>query len=185
MRKLIAVLNMTLDGICDHTAGGGGDEMLEHYTELLNNSGAILYGRITYGLMEYWRTFIETPSGNKAVDDFAVAMNTIPKIVFSHTLNDVDWETATLAPRSVKEEVLALKQQSGKDILVGSPSMIVACLNLNLVDEYQLCILPVIAGKGLPLFKNVDDSVNLKLLKTKTFNSGVVTFYYEPVKNDS
>ena len=90
-----------------------------------------------------------------------------------------------MAKRGIKEEVLELKKQAGKDILIGSPSLIVNCMKLNLVDEYQLCVHSVIAGKGLPLFKNINDRVNLKLLKTKTFRCGAVIFYYEPAKNDS
>ncbi|WP_367187140.1 dihydrofolate reductase family protein [Mucilaginibacter sp.] len=81
-----------------------------------------------------------------------------------------------------KEEVLKLKQQTGKNILVGSPSLIVALTHLDLIDEYQLSVQPIILGSGLPLFKNVKDRVNLKLLKTKTFGCGAVTLYYEPTK---
>ena len=85
-----------------------------------------------------------------------------------------------MAKGSIKEEILSLKQQAGKDILVGSPSLIVASLNLNLVVELQLNVQPTIEGKGLALFKNISDRINLKLLKTKAFNSGSNTFYYEP-----
>ncbi len=68
---------------------------------------------------------------------------------------------------------------------MGSPSLIINCLKLNLVDEFQLCVHPVIVGKGLPLFKNINDRINLTLLKTKTFSCGAVTFYYEPIKNNN
>ncbi|CAL1518580.1 dihydrofolate reductase family protein [Chitinophaga sp. MM2321] len=180
MRKLVAAINMTLDGFCDHTAGIADDELHQHYADLLSNAGTILYGRVTYQLMEYWRTVVENPTGNKAMDEFAVIMDCIPKIVFSHTLKNVEWESARLANRDIEEEVLALKQQSGKDILVGSPGLIVALTQLGLIDEYQLCVHPVIIGKGLPLFKNINDKIILKLLKTKSFNSGAITLYYEP-----
>lgn len=183
MRKLIAAINMTIDGYCDHTAGIPDEELHQHYTDLLNDAGAILYGRITYQLMgSYWPTVVKDPTGNKPMDDFAMAIENIPKIVFSHTLHDVGWKNATLAKGSIKEEVLALRQQPGKAILVGSPSLIVASMNLNLIDEYQLCVHPVVAGKGLPLFKNIHDRTILKLLKTKTFSSGSITLYYEPKK---
>ncbi len=184
MRKLIAAINMTLDGFCDHTAIIPDEEIHQHYTELLSEADAILYGRITYQLMEYWKPLVKNPSGEKTMDDFAVAIDKILKIVFSHTLKNVEWESAKLANRAIEEEVLELKQQDGKDIFVGSPSLIVTLTNLNLIDEFQLCIHPVILGKGLPLFKNVQDRVNLKLLKTKTFGSGAVTHYYEPTKKD-
>jgi dihydrofolate reductase len=182
MRKLIAAINMTLDGFCDHTTMIADDALHEHYTELLKNAGTILYGRITYQLMEYWPTVVKNPTGNKSIDEFAVVMDNIPKIVFSHTLKSVDWKTARLAKKDIKEEVLELKQQTGKDILVGSRSLIVTLLNLNLIDEFQLCVQPVMAGKGLSLLENINDRINLKLLKTKTFSSGSIVLYYEPAK---
>ncbi|MGE5519568.1 MAG: dihydrofolate reductase family protein, partial [Candidatus Dadabacteria bacterium] len=144
MRKLIAAINMTLDGFCDHTAVTPGEDIHQHYADLLSNAGAILYGRITYQLMEYWRGLVTNPGGNKAYDEFAIVMNRIPKIVFSRTIKTLDWETARLASGGIEEEVLQLKQQPGKDILVGSPGLIVDCLNLNLVDEFQLCVHPVV-----------------------------------------
>ncbi len=179
MRKVIAAINMTIDGFCDHTLIAADEEIHQHYADLLSNAGVLLYGRITYQLMEYWRPFVENPSGEKSMDDFATVMNKTPKIVFSHTLKNVDWKSAKLATRPLEEEVLELKQQSGKNILVGSPGLIVALTKLNLVDEYQLCVHPVIAGGGLPLFKNISDKIILKLKKTKTFIGGAVILYYE------
>ena len=183
MRKLIAAINMTLDGYCDHTAIIANDELHQHYSELLNSADTILYGRKTYQLMEYWQTVVKNPTGNKAMDEFAVIMNSIPKIVFSHTLNNVEWESATVARRDLKEEVLAIRQQRGKDILVGSPGLIVAVTKLNLIDEYQLCVHPVIVGNGLPLFKSISERIILQLFKTKTFGSGAIVLFYEPAKN--
>ncbi len=171
---------MTLDGFCDHTAGVPDEEIHQHYTELLNEGDAILYGRITYQLMDYWQTFLKNPSGEKSMDDFARAIDKIPKIVFSHTLKNVEWESAKLANRGIEEEVLELKQQPGRDILVGSRSLIIQLMKLHLIDEYQLCIHPVVAGSGLPLFENINDRTILKLLKTKTFSGGAVTLYYMP-----
>ncbi|HEY9005123.1 MAG TPA: dihydrofolate reductase family protein [Ohtaekwangia sp.] len=183
MRKLIAAINMTLDGFCDHTTMMADDELHEHYNDLLRNAGALVYGRITYQLMEsYWPTVVKNPTGNKPTDDFAVLIDNIPKVVFSHTLKNVGWRNVTLAKRSVEEEILELKHQPGKDICVGSPSLIIAAMKLNLIDEYQLCVHPVIAGSGLPLFKSINNRVILKLLKTKTFSSGTVALYYEPIK---
>lgn len=180
MRKLIAAMNMTLDGFCDHTAGIADDELHEHYNELLRNAGALLYGRITYQLMEsYWPSVVKNPTGNKPTDEFAVLIDNIPKIVFSTTLKNVEWKNTTLKNEGVKEVVLELKKQSGKNIFVGSPGLIAACTQLGLIDEYQLCVHPIVLGSGLTLFKNISDRVNLKLLKTKTFGSGVVTLYYE------
>ena len=132
--------------------------------------------------MEFWRTLIENPSGEKSMDDFAVVIDKIPKIVFSDTLKNVAWESAKLANQDLEEEVLELKQQSGKDILVGSRSLIIQLMKLNLIDEYQLCVHPVIAGSGLPLFENINDRTILKLFKTKIFGSGAITLYYEPTQ---
>ncbi len=87
-----------------------------------------------------------------------------------------------MAKRGIEEEVLELKKQPGKDILVGSPGLIAALTQIHLIDEYQLCIHPVVLGRGLPLFKNITDRINLKLLKTKTFHCGAVILYYEPAK---
>jgi len=182
MRKVIAAINMTLDGFCDHTAMIADEEIHQHYSELLRSAGTILYGRITYQLMEYWPTVIKNPTGIKSMDEFAVTIDKIPKIVFSRTLQHVEWRTAKLAKRDLKEEVLELRQQAGKDILVGSPSLIVALTQLDLIDEYQLAVQPTILGSGLPLFKNIKDRVDLKLFKTKTFGCGAVALYYEPAK---
>ena len=134
--------------------------------------------------MEFWRTVLENPTGNKSMDDFAIVMDNTPKIVFSHTLKNVDWKSARLADRDIEDEVSGLKQQLGKDIYVGSPGLIVALTKLNLIDEYQLCIHPVIAGSGMPLFKNISDRTIFKLIKAKTFSGGAVILYYEPAKND-
>src|SRR5262245_61583688 len=124
MRKLIAAINMTLDGFCDHTTMVADDEIHQHYNELLRSGGTLIYGRITYQLMEsYWPNVVKNPTGNKPVDEFAVLIDNLPKIVFSHTLKNVQWETARLAKKDIKEEVLELKKETGKDILVGSRSL--------------------------------------------------------------
>lgn len=181
MRKLIAAINMTLDGFCDHTVISADDELHQHYADLLNNAGVILYGRITYQLMQFWQTLVKNPSGEKSIDEFALVMDKIPKIVFSRTLKNVEWESAKLASQIIEKEVLELKQQSGKDIYIGSRSLILQLMKLNLIDEYQLCIHPVVAGSGLLLFENTNEKKMLKLIKTKTLNSGAVTLYYEPM----
>jgi len=130
--------------------------------------------------MEYWKPLVKNPSGEKTMDDFAIAIDKIPKIVFSHTLKNIEWESAKLSNRTIEEEVLELKQQSGKDIFVGSRSLIIYLMKLNLIDEYQLCVHPVIVGSGLPLFENLNERTILKLIKTKTLSGGAVILYYEP-----
>jgi dihydrofolate reductase len=180
MRKLIAAMNMTLDGFCDHTAMIADDEIHQHYSELLSSADTIIFGRITYQLMEYWKSVVENPTGNRPTDEFAVAIDNIQKLVFSRTLKNVDWKNTELKKEVVKEEILDLKQQAGKNILVGSPSLIVALGDLDLIDEYQLSVQPIVLGRGLALFKNVADRIDLKLIKTKTFGCGAVAHYYEP-----
>lgn len=180
-------MNMTLDRFCDHATMIADDEIHEHYNELLRSADALLYGRITYQLMEsYWPTVVKNPTGNKPIDEFAVLIDSISKIVFSGTITNVQWKNTKVATHGLEQEVLELKKSGNdgtKDILVGSPGLIVASLNLNLVDELQLCVQPVIAGRGLSLFKNISDRIDLKLIKTKTFiNSGSVGLYYKPVK---
>ncbi|MFZ1678136.1 MAG: dihydrofolate reductase family protein [Saprospiraceae bacterium] len=184
MRRVIAAINMTLDGFCDHTAGIPDEEVHQHYADLLDSGDFALYGRITYELMQFWQTLIEKPSGEKSMDDFAVSIDKIPKIVFSHHLKTTGWDSAELSSRSPEEVVKELKQQSGKDILIGSRSLIIQLMKLNLIDEYQLCIHPVVEGKGLPLFENMHDRTILKLIKTKVFSGGAVILYYKPTKND-
>ena len=179
MRKVIAAINTTIDGFCDHTAGIADQELHNHYTGLLNNSGVVLYGRVTFELMSYWKQFLDKPSGDSSLDDFAKAIDRIPKVIFSHTLSNPHWDTATLTQGSIQEIVEDLKNQSGKDILVGSRSMINQLMKLKLIDEYQLCIHPVVIGKGLPLFdENIDRTV-FQLTKTKTFKSGAIILHYQ------
>lgn len=184
MRKVIASMNMTLDGYCNHTAGVVDDELHEHYNELIKQAGVLVYGRITYQLMEdAFPALVKQPSGDVAIDKFAVLIDSVPKLVFSHTLKSVEWRNTTLAKQGLKEEVVKLKQQPGKDIFVGSPGLIAQLTQLNLIDEYWLCIHPIVLGSGLVLFKDITGQVNLKLLKTKTLGSGVVAVYYERVRN--
>ncbi len=173
---------MTLDGICDHTAGMPDEDLHQHYAELLDNAGVLLYGRTTYQLMQFWQTLLKNPSGEKSMDDFALAIDKIPKIVFSQTLKNTEWDSAKLATKEIEKEVLELKQQSGKDILVGSRSLIIQLINLNLIDEFQICIYPMVEGKGLPLFDKIKDRTIFRLLKTKIFGSGAIVLYYEPTR---
>src|SRR5690554_1600704 len=180
MSRVIAAINMTLDGYCDHTAVDADEEIHGHYAELLRDADALLYGRITYQLMEFWPPLVKNPSGNAAMDEFALIMDKVPKIVFSRTLKELNWESARLSERAFEEEVLALKQQYIGPIYLGSPSLIVAGTNPHLIDEYQICVHPIVVGKGLPLFKNIQNKINLRLFKTKEMGSGAVVLYYEP-----
>jgi dihydrofolate reductase len=178
MGKIIAAINMTLDGFCDHTAVNPDEEIHQHYSDLLNEGDLLLYGRTTYQLMEsYWPAVVKNPTGNKSIDEFAVAIDKIPKIVFSRTLKNVDWGNTILKKEIIKEEILELREQPGKNIFIGSPGLIISLTRQKLIDEYQICIHPVVSGGGLPLFKNIRD-ISFKLLKTKTFACGAVIMYY-------
>jgi dihydrofolate reductase len=183
MRKVIGAINMTIDGVCDHTAGIPDEDLHQHYAELLDNAGVVLYGRITYQLMQFWQTLLKNPSGEKSMDDFAISIDKIPKIVFSQTLKNTEWDSAKLVTKEIEKEVLELKQQSGKDILVGSRSLIIQLINLNMIDEFQICIHSMIEGKGMPLFDKINDRKIFRLLKTKIFGSGAIVLYYEPINS--
>ena len=173
---------MTLDGVCDHTTGVADEGLHQHYSDLVDNAGVILYGRTTYQLMQFWQTLLQNPSGKKSMDDFAISIDKIQKLIFSNTLNNTGWDSAELAKRPLDEEVLELKQQAGKDVLVGSRSLIIQLLNRNLIDEFQICIHPIIEGKGLLLFDQIKDRIMLKLIKTKLLNSGATVLFYEPTR---
>lgn len=184
MRKLIAAINMTIDGFCDHTAVNADAETHQHYTELIRSADTIIYGRITYQLMEtYWPEIIKHPTTEKSTNDFAVAIDQINKVVFSNTLKKLEWDSARISDKSIQEEITGLKNERGGDILVGSPSLIISAMNLGLVDELQLMVHPAIVGKGLALFQHIRARVDLELMKTKTFKCGAVLFYYKPSRD--
>jgi dihydrofolate reductase len=180
MAKIVATLNITLNGSCDHTSGLADESLHDHYTDVIRGSDIILYGRTTYQLMEgHWPGLVKHPSGEKSMDEFAIALHNIRKVVFSRTLKSLSWENAVLAKKSLEDEVRSLKKLPGKDVLIGSPSLINELTKLGLIDEYQLCIHPVIAQDGLLLFKNIQERLILKLTKTKTFQAGQVMLYYD------
>ena len=189
MGNLTLFMHVSLDGFGSGVNGQMDwihvdDEIFDYGAERIYATDTALYGRKTYQLMEsYWPTVVKNPTGNKPEDEFAVLIDNISKIVFSRTLKNVDWKNTELKKEVIKAEISELKHKADKDILVGSPSLIVATMNLNLIDEFQLCIHPVVAGKGLPLFENLNDRKILKLIKTKIFSSGAVTLYFEPAKN--
>jgi dihydrofolate reductase len=170
---------MTLDGFCDHTAMIADDELHRHFNELFKSADTVLYGRITYQLMEAgWPPIVQHPTGKAPMDEFAVLIDDIEKIVFSGSLRQLPWRNSRLATAPLQDEVNALKAKPGKYILAGSPSLIVALSNMGLIDEYQLALQPIVLGKGLPLFKNITNRLQLSLLQTKTLASGVIILYY-------
>lgn len=179
MRKIIAAINMTIDGFCDHTAVIADEALHQHYNELFKEAGAVLFGRKTYQLMEdSWPQMVKHPSGEKAMDEFAVLIDNIPKIVVSHSLKEVRWKNSRLAKGSLTEETIKLKEENGAPLLVSGPSIIAELTQLGLIDEYQLCVHPIILGQGLVLFKGLHKRIDLQLQKTKTLDSGAVILYY-------
>jgi dihydrofolate reductase len=110
-------------------------------------------------------------------------MNNLPKIVFSKTLQKAEWKNSRLIKENIKDEILKIKQQPGKDmVILGSASIVQTFTNLGLFDEYRLLLHPVVLGSGKPLFKDIKDRLKLKLMKTKTYKNGVVSLDYQPAK---
>lgn len=181
MPRLIAAINMTLDGYCDHTSGIADEEIHVHYNDLLRKMGGLLYGRVTYELMEeFWPGIVANPSGVPATDDFARLIDEIPKYLFSRTRTEAPWRNTTLMHALVPEEIMALKEASDKDLAAGSPSLITQLLKMGLIDELQLCIHPVIAGGGLALFKDIHARMDLLHVWSKPLRCGAVVHAYVP-----
>jgi dihydrofolate reductase len=110
-------------------------------------------------------------------------MNSLPKVVFSRTLEKADWNNTRLVKADVAREIAKLKQQSGKDLfLFGSADLATTLIKLGLIDEYRVLLNPLVLGKGSPLFKGIDQPFTLKLIKTRTFQNGNILLYYQPDK---
>lgn len=179
-------MHISLDGFA---AGPNGeldwisyDEELEKYAEeVVRTVGAPLYGRVTYQMMEsYWPTVLTNPAATRHEIEHARWVENIPKIVFSKTLEKVEWNNTTLIKDNIAAEITKLKQQPGKDLVIfGSPGLAHTLMRLDLIDEYRLTVNPVILGSGMPVFKDLKDRGELKLLNTKTFGSGVIALHYE------
>jgi dihydrofolate reductase len=108
-------------------------------------------------------------------------MNNLPKIVFSKTLQKVEWKNTRLVKENIAEEISKMKEQSGKDLVIfGSGSIVSTFMQFGLIDEYRIIVNPVVLGNGKRLFKGINDKLNLKLLKTKVLGSGIVILYYQP-----
>ena len=180
MRKIIFSINMTIDGFADHTAGIADNELHDFFADLLDSAGIVLLGRKTYEMMaSYWPFADQNPESTESELRFAEKYNNVSKLVFSKTLKEVNWKNTTLAKSDLMNEVLGLKNQNGKDIFAGSLSIASALAQKNLIDEYWLLIHPIVLGKGKPLFKDLQSRIDLKLIETKTFKSGVVVLHYK------
>lgn len=179
MRKVTFAINITLDGYCGHESGIADDELHEYFTGLLRDSDIHIFGRDTYHLMyPYWHNVAVNQSETEVINEFARTFDSIPKIVFSTTLKSVEWNNTTLLHSNLREEIMKLKGQPGKNISIGSLNIASQVAGWDLIDEYHLVFHPVIAGKGPRLFDSVENRT-LKLVGLKTFRSGVVALHYE------
>jgi dihydrofolate reductase len=180
MRKLFWQMNVTLDGFMegpkrelDYTAGFVDPDFDRYASAMLQSIDGMLLGRRTYQLFaDYW------PS---ATGPDAERMNDLPKVVFSRTLERVDWNNSRLIKANVREEVTRFKQEPGNDLaLFGSADLASTFIRLGLIDEYRILVTPVVLGSGTAMFKDIKDRIALKLLTATTWSSGIMALYYQP-----
>ena len=185
MRKVVVFCHLSLDGIAAVQSGSldwvSYDKELEKWGEpIVAKTDTALYGRFTYELMEkYWRTASANPKATKHELKHARWIEKVEKIVFSKSPMIPDWNNTRVMSKNVKEEILKLKQKSGKNITIfGSPTLANSLIQLGLVDEYCLSVNPIVLGVGKFLFKEVKGAIKLKLVAEKTLKSGAVTLHY-------
>jgi dihydrofolate reductase len=190
MRKVIALIHLSLDGF----AAGPNDELdwisydseLEQYAHSMHDlTDAVIWGRRTYeGMAGYWLTVPGNPASTPAELEHARWLDQATKIVVSRTLERIEWNNAqntVLIKDNIAEAINAIKQQPGRDIwFLGSTMLAQTFIQLDLIDEYRLNINPTVLGQGKALFANVTRSFPLKLLESKTLQSGVVALRYAP-----
>ena len=180
MRNLIFAINITLDGCCDHTKGIADDELLEHYTPLLRDADLLVYGRKTYQLMvPYWPDVAKSQSETKASIEFARTFVSMKKIVFSRSLASAEDRNTRIVRTNPRDEILKLKQEPGKNILIGGVDVPSQLIKLGLVDEYHFVVQPIVAGEGRRLLEGISlEKLQLKLVESKIFKSGCVALHY-------
>jgi len=180
MRNVIYAINITLDGCCDHTKQLADEETHEYFTQLLREVDLLVFGRKTYQLMvPYWPDIAKNQSETKAENEFARTFDSINKVVFSQSLDSAEGNTR-IVRTNLKDEILRLKQEPGKNILVGGVSLPSQLIELGLVDEYLFVVGPVLAGEGRRLMEGVSlpEKLKLKLVESKPFESGCVGLRY-------
>jgi dihydrofolate reductase len=181
MRKLIFGINLTLDGCCDHTKGIADEELHEYYAQLLRDFDTFVYGRKTYQLMvPFWPDMAKNNSGStRAMNDFAQAFVAIKKIVvFSRSLEKVEEQNTSIVRANLRDEILKLKKQEGKNILTGGVDIPSQLIQLGLVDEYRFVIQPLVVGEGRRLLESATLQERLQLVESKIFASGCVALRY-------
>ncbi len=182
MRNVIFAINITLDGCVDHTKQFVDEEtQFEYSMRLMREVDLLLFGRKTYQLMvPYWPDVLKDQSATKADTEFARAFDSVHKIVFSRSLDRAEDRNTKIVRTNLRDEVLKLKQEPGKDILVGGVSVPSQLIELGLVDEYRFVVGPIIAGEGRRLLEGVNlrERLQLKLVESKIFKSGCVALRY-------
>ncbi len=181
MRNVIFAINITLDGCCDHTKQIADDETLEYFTHLMRDVDLQVFGRKTYQLMvPYWPEVLKNQSETKADTEFARAFVSIDKVVFSRTLDSSEDKNTRIVRTDLRDEILKLKQEQGKNILAGGVSIPSQLIELGLVDEYRFVVGPILAGEGRRLLDGVSlqERLQLKLVESKIFKSGCVALRY-------
>jgi dihydrofolate reductase len=180
MRPLRFSINVTLDGCCDHRAILADEELHRHAVENLIQADALLFGRVTYEMMEAaFRPPARTGTRPDGMEPFARTIDAAKKYVVSSTLNQVDWN-AELVRGELGEAVHQLKRESGKGLLVGGVKLPLALAEMGLIDEYEFVVQPRLAGHGPTLFAGLSKGVDLRLVSRLEFGSGAVAMRYEP-----
>ncbi len=180
MRPLRYSINVTLDGCCDHRAGIADQELHRHAVENLQRADALLFGRVTYEMMEAaWRPPARPGARPEWMEPFARTIDAARKYVVSSTLDRVDWN-AELLRGDLGKAVQRLKRESGKGLFVGGVKLPLALAELGLIDEYEFVVQPMIAGHGPTLFAGLSKRIDLKLVGRLEFGSGAVAMRYEP-----
>jgi len=180
MRPLRYSINVTLDGCCDHRAVVPDEELHRRAVEILNRADALLFGRVTYEMMEAaFRPSAQGGAGPASLDPFARTIDAAKKYVVSSTLKRVDWN-AELVRGDLGKAVQELKQGSGKGLLVGGVKLPMALAELGLIDEYEFVVHPRVAGHGPTLFAGLSKGLDLKLVDRLEYSSGAVAMRYEP-----
>src|SRR5262245_18326780 len=180
MRPLRYSINVTLDGCCDHRAIPADEELHRHAVENLEAADALLFGRVTYQMMEAaFRP--PAPAGARRgwMEPFARTIDAQKKYVVSGTLDRVDWN-AELMRGDLGKSVQQLKRESGKGLFTGGVQLPMALAELGLIDEYELVVHPRLAGQGPTLFAGLSKPVDLRLVSRLEFGSGAVAMRYEP-----
>jgi dihydrofolate reductase len=181
MRKLIYAINMTLDGCCDHTKQIADEEVHEYFTQLMRDVDLLVYGRKTYQLMvPFWPEVAKTQSMTKASNEFARVFDSISKVVFSRSLDRAEDRNTRIVRTDLRDEILKLKQEPGKNISTGGVSIPSQLIELGLVDEYRFVVGPVFAGEGRRLLEgaNLRERLQFQLVDSKIFRSGCIALHY-------